>query len=131
MKCLALPRADRNLLDAIQNERFAGINKVQVVTIVRDIALSLKEMHDHHLVHGDVKVWSRLSPCISLCRKRLAIGVHALSAALTRSRNFAHDRCSLATAEEHCARRRAVEAHRSGRHGAYWSACGHEALDGL
>ena len=56
MKCLALPRADRNLLDAIQNERIAGTNKVQVMAIVRDIALALKEMHDHHLVHGDVKV---------------------------------------------------------------------------
>ena len=54
--CLALPRADRNLLDAIQNERIAGTNKVQVMAIVRDIALALKEMHDHHLVHGDVKV---------------------------------------------------------------------------
>ena len=54
--CLALPRADRNLLDAIQKERFAGINKVQVMAIVRDIALALKELHDHHLVHGDVKV---------------------------------------------------------------------------
>ena len=54
--CLALPCADRNLLDAIQRERFAGINKVQVMSIVHDIALSIKEMHDHHLVHGDIKV---------------------------------------------------------------------------
>ena len=54
--CMVLPRAERNLLDAIQKEHFAGRNMLRVVAIVQDIALALKEMHSKRLVHADLKV---------------------------------------------------------------------------
>ena len=48
--------ADRNLLDAIMKERFAGLDRRKVVAIAADIALAIKEMHDNGLAHGDIKV---------------------------------------------------------------------------
>ena len=54
--CLILPRADFNLREHIQADAFAGRNKHKVIAIMRDVALAIKDMHDHQLVHGDVRV---------------------------------------------------------------------------
>ena len=54
--CLVLPCGDRNLLDAVQAEFFAGRDKPRVVAILTDVCLALEEMHNNGLVHGDVKV---------------------------------------------------------------------------
>ena len=55
-RCLVMPRADRSLDQAIRAERFAGHDLPQVVSIARDLALALQEMHRRGFVHADVKV---------------------------------------------------------------------------
>ena len=52
---MVMPRADCNLLQAIQTERFAGHDLNHMAAIARDVALALQEMHDKGWVHADVK----------------------------------------------------------------------------
>lgn len=53
--CLVLDRADRNLLDAILHEGFAGKDMEQVKYITRQLASALEHLHEQGLVHGDLK----------------------------------------------------------------------------
>ena len=54
-RVVVMPRADRNLMEAVDKERFAGRSLPRVVSIVRDVALALKDVHDKGWVHADVK----------------------------------------------------------------------------
>ena len=38
---------------AIQSERFAGLDVERVQTVVRDIARAAKELHDHGFMHAE------------------------------------------------------------------------------
>jgi hypothetical protein len=52
---IVMPRADRSLRDAIQNEAFAGRNWHRVADITIEVATALQHMHKRSWMHGDIK----------------------------------------------------------------------------
>jgi serine/threonine protein kinase len=53
--CLVMPAGDRNLLDAINSEHFAGEDMDQVRAIMRQLAKSLQHLHEQNIIHADFK----------------------------------------------------------------------------
>jgi serine/threonine protein kinase len=53
--CLVMPAGDRNLLDAINSEHFAGKDMDQVRAIMRQLAKSLQHLHEQNIIHADFK----------------------------------------------------------------------------
>ena len=52
---LVLPQGQRSLHGALCAERIAGVDVERTVSIVRNVAGALQEMHGHGVLHGDVK----------------------------------------------------------------------------
>lgn len=54
--CLVMPRGERSLHQAISCDRIAGHEWDSVRKIMKDVASAAKELHDHGVVHCDLKV---------------------------------------------------------------------------
>eukprot|EP00457_Paulinella_chromatophora_P000913 gb/GEZN01000915.1/.p1 GENE.gb/GEZN01000915.1/~~gb/GEZN01000915.1/.p1 ORF type:complete len:977 (+),score=142.12 gb/GEZN01000915.1/:59-2989(+) len=53
--CLVMPAAEYSLADFIRRRQLSGRNLEEVQKIMVGIARALQPLHQHHLVHGDIK----------------------------------------------------------------------------
>lgn len=53
--CLVLPLAEKDLEDIMLHDHVAGIDWLQIKLITVQISLALSHLHEHDVVHGDIK----------------------------------------------------------------------------
>ena len=58
-----MPRASRTLHTAINESHIAGVDFLLVSSVLRDVCKCLAHLHQHGIIHGDIKVTIAAKSC--------------------------------------------------------------------
>lgn len=89
MYCIVMPFVDRNMFVAMKQDRFTGKDMEEVKYIFRRLIFCVRELHDHGILHGDIKP-------LNICRGNDGWKLIDLDAVSRIGAEFVGDKCSTA-----------------------------------